>query len=736
MKRFHVLSGTPPAILALTLLLAAGRLATPVAADEHGDLSPLDAVTPWRDALVWVQYDITYHEGEAPRGIGWGEPCPNCGRIHGNQLEQRILAEAPVRAPGFLLQADRVLTPDILVHPRFIRGIKVVAGKQTVHADAIAFRRDEPGILLALDEPLAGIPALELEPRREAPYLLAYRRHLNGIDQFLAQEAGGITTMPESGQPFLSIPAAALVTDRAGIPVGIRLTGELPLHENWKGNPLDADWLDADTFFAHLQAVEDVIEHGLLEVAMHFRSPRPVPGQSHMSHRQHRYHSPHHAMPVDKDATEHHAVGIVIAPDRILVPAGLPPELTARLERIHIRLADGSRISAAFAGSLKDYQALWIQPERPLEQTVPLDFTPIPDQRHQLRFGAEIRIEPGIREVHVSRLRIDALTEGYRGHIMPSLPAAGHSLYIFNDTSLTTIPIQQRDRLQAMQSGGRHRSSGVMHYPLAYWRDILNDPESSLDAANIPREPDEEMRIAWIGVELQPMDYDLALLHGVLRQTENGQSGAIVTHVYEDSPAQAQDLRVGDILLRITIDDLPAPVNLRLGSAHSHHQTFQWEMLDQMPPQYFDRLSPPWPDADNPFNRFLTHMGEGTGLTLDIMREKVPMQKQFTIRTGPPTYASAARLNVETLGLTVRNLTYEVRNFLQHQQDDPGILVSRIEPGGKAAVAGIRPFELITHVNGHPVQSIAAFEPMIGAAGDKQLTVQRMAASRLTRIAE
>ncbi len=736
MKRFHVLSGAGMAILTLTVLLTSGRLATLTAAGDEEIVSALDAVTPWRDALVWVEYDITYHEGEAPRGIGWGEPCPNCGRIHGNQLEQRILAEAPIRAPGFLLQADRVLTPDLLVHPRFIRGINVVAGQQTVNADAIAFRRDEPGVLLALDKPVSDIPTLEFEAQRDAPYLVAYRRNLNGIDQFLAQEAGGITTMPEAGQPFIAIPAAALVTDRTGAPVGVRLTGELPLHDDWKGNPMAADWLDADTYVAHLHDVEEVIEHGLLEVSMHFRSPRPVPGQTHVSHRHHHYHSPHHPRPVDEQATEHHAVGIVIAPDRVLVPAGLPPELTARLERIYIRLADGNRMSATFAGSLKDYQALWIEPEKPLEQTVPLNFRPIQEQRHQLLFGAEIRIEPGIREVYLSRLRIDALTEGYRGHLMPSLPAAGHSLYIFNGTSLTTIPVQQRNRLQSIQSGGRYRSSQVMHYPLAYWRDILDKPGSSLDPANAPREPDDELRLAWIGVELQPMDYDLALLHGVLRQTENGQSGAIVTHIYEGSPAETQDLQVGDILLRINIDDLPSPVNLRLRDTHSSHQTFQWEMLDHMPPQYFDRISPPWTDANNAFNRFLTHMGEGTGLTLDIMRDKVPKQRRFTIHTGPPTYASAARINMETLGLTVRDLTYEVRNFLQRQEDDPGVVVSRIEPGGKAAVAGIRPFELVTHVNGQPVHSIAGFEQMIGEPGDKQLTVQRMAASRLIRLAE
>jgi len=62
-------------------------------------------------------------------------------------------------------------------------------------------------------------------------------------------------------------------------------------------------------------------------------------------------------------------------------------------------------------------------------------------------------------------------------------------------------------------------------------------------------------------------------------------------------------------------------------------------------------------------------------------------------------------------------------------------VVSRIEPGGRASVAGVKPYELITHVQDQPVSTVADFERLVAAEkGDLKLTLKRMAKGRIVTI--
>jgi hypothetical protein len=56
-------------------------------------------------------------------------------------------------------------------------------------------------------------------------------------------------------------------------------------------------------------------------------------------------------------------------------------------------------------------------------------------------------------------------------------------------------------------------------------------------------------------------------------------------------------------------------------------------------------------------------------------------QKDFEIALGPRHYGSSPRYKFRTLGLTVRDLTYEVRRYFRCEPDAPGVIVSKIEPG-------------------------------------------------------
>ncbi len=67
-------------------------------------------------------------------------------------------------------------------------------------------------------------------------------------------------------------------------------------------------------------------------------------------------------------------------------------------------------------------------------------------------------------------------------------------------------------------------------------------------------------------------------------------------------------------------------------------------------------------------------------------------------------------------------------------EEDPGVIVSKIEQGEGASVAGIKPFELIVAVNDEPVYTVKDFEKAIAKGGELRLSIMRMHLGRLVKI--
>ena len=113
-----------------------------------------------------------------------------------------------------------------------------------------------------------------------------------------------------------------------------------------------------------------------------------------------------------------------------------------------------------------------------------------------------------------------------------------------------------------------------------------------------------------------------------------------------------------------------------------------WDRLDQVPEQYFERIPQPWPSVENTFTRSLTDLGMGTKYTAEIAVDGKVEQKQFDVVPSPSHFGSAPRYKSDALGMTVRDMTFEVRRYMQRSPQDPGVVISKIEPGGRASVAG------------------------------------------------
>jgi len=70
-------------------------------------------------------------------------------------------------------------------------------------------------------------------------------------------------------------------------------------------------------------------------------------------------------------------------------------------------------------------------------------------------------------------------------------------------------------------------------------------------------------------------------------------------------------------------------------------------------------------------------------------------------------------------GLTVQPLTSETASRYGLDADDQGLLVTRVDPAGSAADAGVRQGDLIEEVNRQPVKTVAEFSNALRQSGGK-----------------
>ena len=144
----------------------------------------------------------------------------------------------------------------------------------------------------------------------------------------------------------------------------------------------------------------------------------------------------------------------------------------------------------------------------------------------------------------------------------------------------------------------------------------------------------------------------------------------------------------------------------------------------------------PWPSRDNPLTEMLADIGVGTHITVRYIHNGKIQQKDFTIEQAPRDMLSAAKYKNEALGLTVKDLTYEVRAALHLDESEKAVVITEVEQGTAAALARVDLFELIRAVDGQSVDDVETFEKLITDAQQAQkesvrLTVENMGKTRL-----
>ncbi|WP_445262153.1 DegQ family serine endoprotease [Pseudomonas sp. EA_35y_Pfl2_R111] len=205
------------------------------------------------------------------------------------------------------------------------------------------------------------------------------------------------------------------------------------------------------------------------------------------------------------------------------------------------------------------------------------------------------------------------------------------------------------------------RSGGFMGLSFAIPMSVAMDVADQLKAEG-------KVSRGWLGVVIQEVNKDLAESFGLEKP-----AGALVAQVLEDGPAAKGGLQVGDVILSLNGKSIIMSADL---------------------PHLVGALKP------------------GTSVELNVVRDGARKKLQLKIGALPEdgeALANAATPGVERssnrLGVKVVELSAEQQKSLDLKG---GVVISEVQDG-PAALIGLRPGDVITHLNNQAINSAKTF---------------------------
>lgn len=223
--------------------------------------------------------------------------------------------------------------------------------------------------------------------------------------------------------------------------------------------------------------------------------------------------------------------------------------------------------------------------------------------------------------------------------------------------------------LSPQEGGELYTRSG---HPLVYQSALFN----KYIAAPPSEETSGAREDAWLGVYTQPLTDDFA---EYWKLPKNG--GLVVSTVIPGSPADHAGLRMGDVVTSFN------------GRAMTAKQ-----------------------DADVlGFTKIVRESPLNEPLPLTLLRGGETLDLRLTLLPRPKSGREAQEIEDTVFGLTVRELTTDVRIALNLSEDVQGVIVRRVRSGSAAAIGGIRPGFVVLALGGRPSPNLQAFTNAIEA---------------------
>jgi len=199
---------------------------------------------------------------------------------------------------------------------------------------------------------------------------------------------------------------------------------------------------------------------------------------------------------------------------------------------------------------------------------------------------------------------------------------------------------------------------GQNHFTL-----VRPDDDRSVD-------PPRELPKAWLGVATQPVVSRLASRLGL---PEEG--GYRVTRVYPGTTVADADIRIGDVIVRIDDTD----------------------------------LRPRSQEDTGLLARAVRRRDIGQASTLTLLRAGERIERSVELEASPMLPSEAKREQDQNFELSVRDITFADRDRNRWAPEQSGVIVERVETGGWADAAGLRPGELLLELGDERVADVEDF---------------------------
>jgi hypothetical protein len=428
---------------------------------------------------------------------------------------------------------------------------------------------------------------------------------------------------------------------------------------------------------------------------------------------------------------EEEAMGLVVGQRLIFVPETLARGQAALIEAIRIKpQATASEIRGRFGGALKFYEGYLVVAEEELVGCRPVSAWAGPPQPQQLVVAMNLEWAHGRTKLQERMARFLEASIIYGGkRTWRFAPDLDKGTAVFDvEGHLCGVVLRQREPLSGLAQFLPSPPSTVgaffsRHNPTDEFVDathllkMAQEPASALDPRVQVLQPGMEMRRPWLGVEFTTVNRQLAEALGCRAETRDGEIGLLVQFVYPNSPAERIGLKTGDILLALATPEFPMLIELT-GQVRPPRnvQDFLERVLRMRSMGMRQRPSGPWPSRENYLTQLLAVLGVGTPARLVYWRDGKVLCAEFTVEQAPPDQDSAEEYKDEQLGLTVKEVTYEVRAALRMGPDDPGLVVAEVEDGTPAAQARLRPGEVIVSVADRQVRKPGELKELVEKA--------------------
>ena len=186
---------------------------------------------------------------------------------------------------------------------------------------------------------------------------------------------------------------------------------------------------------------------------------------------------------------------------------------------------------------------------------------------------------------------------------------------------------------------------------------------------------------AWLGVFSPPLTDDLAEYWDLPQR-----GGVVVATVVEGSPAEAAGFQRGDVITSFDGTPMRAKKNSEIVG----------------------------------FTKLVRETDIGREIPVKILRDGESLVIRVVLTERPVSAKDAEEFVDDTFGLTVRELTTDVRILLNLSDDTQGVIVRRIKSGSWAHLAGMRPGVIILRFGEYPVSSIEDFESAVNKVKEEK----------------